>query len=253
MDKDVISEIKKKREFSGLPDSIIERVAGIVSEDVKESRALLRKYFGVFLTNKVLKAKGSPEDILKTHMSSKKRDYEEFYREIFSGLGKIGSVIDLGAGANGFSYGYLKKRLGNINYLAVEAAGQLVNNMNRCFKDRGFENAHASREDLFEIKKIVKLLKGFENAKPRIVFMFQVVDALENLEKDFSKKFILEIFKECEKIVLTLPTESLGGRKKFVVQRNWIIDFLGENFVIEKDLKMNGERVIIIGKRQMIK
>jgi len=69
------------------------------------------------------------------------------------------------------------------------------------------------------------------------------------LEKDFSKKFILEISKECEKIVLTLPTESLGGRKKFAVQRKWIIDFLGDRFLIEKDFRMSGERVIVIKKK----
>jgi len=92
-------------------------------------------------------------------------------------------------------------------------------------------------------------LKGFEIAKPRVVFMFQVVDALEILEKDFSKKFVLEIFNECEKIVLTLSTESLGGRKKFAVQRKWIIDFLADNFVIEKDFKIGGERVIVVGKK----
>jgi len=66
------------------------------------------------------------------------------------------------------------------------------------------------------------------------------------LERDFSKKFILEIAEECEKIVLSLPTESLGGRKKFAVQRKWIVDFLEENFLIEKDFRMSGERVIVI-------
>jgi len=249
MNKELIAEIKKKREFSGLPNSIVERAAKMVGGDVKESRALLRKYFGVFLTNKVLKGKGSAEGILGAHMSSKKRDYGEFYREIFSDMEDVKSVIDLGCGMNGFSYGYLKKELGDVNYLAVEAAGQVVDNMNRYFKDRGLEKAHALREDLFETEKITNLLKGYEGYKPRVVFMFQVVDALENLERDFSKKFIMEISKECEKIVLTLPTESLGGRKKFVVQRKWIVDFLHENFKIEKDFRRDGERVIIIEKK----
>ena len=45
--------------------------------------------------------------------------------------------------------------------------------------------------------------------------MFQIIDALENLERDFSKKFIDEISKECELMVISLPIESLGGRKKF--------------------------------------
>lgn len=257
MRKELIEEIKKKREFSGLPDSIVERAAEVAKGDVKESRALLRKYFGVFLTNKVLKGKGTSEEILKSHMSSKKRDYEKFYGEIFSGIENVGSIIDLGAGMNGFSYDYLKEILGEVDYVAVEAAGQEVKHMNNYFAENKFP-ASAIVGDLFGVEKIKDLLK--KQGRDRVVFMFQVVDALENLEKNFSKKFILEISRECEKIVLSLPTESLGGRKKFAVQRKWIVDFLSprddsgepeENnrFVIEKDFRMDGERVIIIGKK----
>jgi len=51
---------------------------------------------------------------------------------------------------------------------------------------------------------------------------------------------------------LSLPTESLGGRKKFAVRRKWLVDFLEENFVIEKDFVMNGERIIYLntGRRK---
>jgi len=238
----IVKEIKKKREFSQLPDSIVKRAAEMAKGDVKKARALLRKYFGVFLTNRVLKGKG---DLLEAHMSSKKRDYAEFYREIFLDRGSVGSIIDLGCGVNGFSYGYLKKELGDVNYIGVEAAGQLVDYMNSYFDKNNF-SAKAIVGDLFEVDKVRELLK--DQKKPRVVFMFQVVDALENLERDFSKKFILEISGECERIVLSLPTESLGGRKKFVVQRKWIMDFLEENFVIEKDFSRDGERIIVLRK-----
>ena len=247
----LIEDIKKKK-ISSLPDSIIEKVAKLVNDDVKMARVLLRKYFGVFLTNRVLKAKGSADEILKMHISSSKRDYREFYTEIFSDIGVVGSVIDLGAGVNGFSYSSLKKRLGNVNYVAVEAVGQLVENMNNYFEGENF-SAKAICENLFNIENILKILK--EQEKPRVVFMFQIIDALENLEKNFSKKFILEISKGCEWIVLSLPTESLSGRKKFDVNRKWILDFLsskddsGEpdgNFNIRKDYSSNGERLIIV-------
>ncbi len=245
MNKELISEIKKKKEFSKLPDSIVERAAEMAKGDVKDSRALLRKYFGVFLTNKVLKGKGTYDDLLKVHMSSKKRNYEEFYSEIFSDIENVRSIIDLGAGLNGFSYSYLSDIIGEVDYLAVEAAGQEVDHMNNYFKENKF-SAKAVVGDLFQIEKIKDLLK--KQKKDRVVFLFQVVDALENLERDFSKKFISEIFEECEKIVLTLPTESLGGRKKFAVQRKWIVYFLKEKFVIEKDFQMSGERVIVLCK-----
>jgi hypothetical protein len=247
----LVDEVKKKREFSKLPDSVVERAIGIVGDDVKEVRALLRKYFGVFLTNRVLKGKG---DLLGSHMSSKKRDYEKFYGEIFlqEGMGaeymrNISSVIDLGAGVNGFSYGYLKDAIGPVKYVAVEAAGQEVDHMNNYFEENDF-NAEAFCLDLFDAEKIKGVLR--KQGRDRVVFLFQVVDALENLEKDFSKKFLLEISKECEWIVLSLPTESLGGRKKFAVQRKWIMDFLGENFLIEKAFAMFGEKIIILKNKK---
>jgi len=234
-----IEEIKKKKEFSKLPDSIVERAADLAKGDVKEARALLRKYFGVFLTNRVLKGKG---DLLKIHMSSKKRDYVDFYNKIFEDTGDVASVIDLGAGVNGFSYRYLPR---GVSYVAVEAAGQLVDQMNKYFVDKGFD-ARAVCLDLFDVDGVLDILKDMKS--PRVVFMFQVVDALENLERNFSKKFILRISEECEKIILSLPTESIGGRKKFAARRNWIVDFLQENFIIKKDFDINGERVMCFCK-----
>ncbi len=240
----LISEVKKKREFSQLPDSIVKRALEISGEDIKETRALLRKYFGVFLTNKVLKGKLSGEEILKSHKSSMKRDYLEFYRRIFENIKDVKCVVDLGCGVNGFSYSYLKDILGDVDYFGIEASGQLVGQMNNYFKGNNFEKARAICRDLFDIEKIKKILKKQE--KNNVVFLFQVVDALENLEKDFSKKFILEISKECEFIVLSLSTESLSGRKKFEVKRKWIIDFLEDNFEIKDEFVMCGERVLVV-------
>jgi len=245
--KEQIIEVKKKREFSELPDSIVERALNLCSEDVKETRALLRKYFGVFLTNKVLKV--SDEEILKFHISSKGRDYKEFYSKIFDEGEKVGSVIDLGCGVTGFSYKILREVVGDVYYMGIEASGQLVKKVNDYFKYRGLESAHVIKEDLFNLENILKLLSQLEKNKPRIVFMFQVVDALESFEKDFSKKFILEISKECEKIVLSLPTRSLGGKTRFAVQRKWLTDFLDENFIVEKDFEIGGERVLIFRKK----
>ena len=241
MNDNLIKDVKRKKEFSRLPDSVVERAVGIAGDDVKEVRALLRKYFGVFLTNRVLKGKG---DLLGSHMSSKKRDYEKFYGEIFSDIDDVGSVVDLGCGANGFSYGYLPK---GVDYVGFEAAGQLVDHMNKYFEDNDF-SANAVVGDLFDVKSVLNILKTAK--RPRVVFLFQVVDALENLEKDFSKRFLLEISKECEWIVMSLPTESLGGRKKFAVQRKWMMDFLEENFLIEKEFAMFGEKIIIIKNKK---
>jgi len=255
----LVDDVKKKKEFYGLSDSIVSRALDLSDGDIKKSRALLRKYFGVFLTNRVLRfaksritSRGS-QNILGMHMSSRKRDYERFYGDIFSVIGGVGSVIDLGCGVNEFSHKYLPR---GISYVGVEAVGQLVELGNNYFKKEDY-NGRIVHLDLFDVEKVVDLLIGAE--KPRVVFMFQVVDALENFERNFSKRFILGIAKECEWIVLTLPTESLGGRKKFVVQRKWMLDFLSslddfggvdKNFSIKGSFASKGEKIIILKNKK---
>jgi len=241
-----VLEVKKKREFAGLPDSIVSRAVDLSSGDVKVARALLRKYFGVFLTNRVLHFARSQitghksQEILEVHISSKKRDYGEFYERIFSVVGDAGSVVDLGCGVNGFSYKYLPN---DVSYVGVEAVKQLVDLTNVYFREEDYDG-RVVYLDLFDVEGVKGVLKSCK--KPRVVFMFQVVDALEGLERNFSKRFISEIAEECEWIVLTLSMESLSGRNKFVVQRKWLLDFLKSNFLIEGDFTSRGERIIIL-------
>jgi hypothetical protein len=241
MDSKLVEKIKCKKEFSGLPDPIVERALVLCDGDFKETRAFLRKYFGVFLTNKVLKGKG---DLLKFHISSKKRDYKEFYRRIFDeiGGGNAKSVIDLGSGVNGFSYSYLPE---GIEYVGVEAVKQVVENLNIYFKKENF-CARAVWLDIFDVFSVLEILKKAK--RPRAVFMFQIVDALEVFERDFSKRFILEVMDECEWLILSLPTESLSGKSNFAVKRKWLIDFLSQNFFVRKDYEVNGERILIVEK-----
>ena len=63
---EIIKKIKSKKELSELPDSIVKKVIEKFEKNkipeeflIKEVRSNLRKYFGVFLTNKVL----NPKDI----------------------------------------------------------------------------------------------------------------------------------------------------------------------------------------------
>ncbi len=237
---DLVGEVKKKKEFSGVPDSVVGRALCESKDDVKEARALLRKYFGVFLTNRVLHKSGNKLDV---HISSKKRDYGEFYGEIFSGIRDVKSIVDLGCGVNGFSYEFLPR---GVSYVGVEAAGQLVDQMNIFFKDNYFDG-RAICGDLFDLDLVRGIL---EKAKcPRVVFLFQVVDALENMERNFSLKLIGEIMKNCEVLVLSLPLVSLGGGKKFAVKRKWLMDFLAENYNVLRDFEMFGERILVVQKK----
>jgi hypothetical protein len=246
--EDIVKEIKKKREFSELPDEIVTRFAEIAKGDVKTARALLRKYFGVFLTNKVVRAKGAYGDILAAHISSKKRTYDSFY-ELFTEERDFSSIIDLGSGVNGFSYPYLSKIFGKIPYFAIEASGQIVRNTNSFFEKNGFPGEVFSG-DLMDVHLVGSVFAKAPGK--RLIFLFQVVDALENLERNSSKKFLEYLasrMNSADLLILSLPVESLGGKKKFFVNRKWLLDFLEGFFTTERDFEEFGERFLVLRKK----
>jgi len=242
----LIDKIREKKEFQNLPESLIFKVLNLKEinkkngeDKIKESRAFLRKYFSVFITNKLIKGKLQDGEILKKHISSKRRNYVHLYNRI---LKNEGAVIDLGAGMNGFSYKYLN----NVRYVAIEAIKVFVEAMNHYFKENSL-NALAFQEDLFNLDKVLEIIKNERGKK--VVFMFNLIDALEKIERDYSKKLILEASKNVDKIVLSLPTKSLSGKTIFHTNREWILSFLKENFFILDDFEEFGERFIVFRKR----
>ncbi|MDD5589037.1 MAG: hypothetical protein PHP92_03180, partial [Candidatus Nanoarchaeia archaeon] len=240
-----------KREFSQLPEKDIEIAFSHyenrqTSEDekVKLTKELLRKVFSAFISQKLLSLKNKePEWILRKHISTRERlpYYEKIYQRIFTD-DKKASVIDLGAGINGFSYKFFNEK---INYTAIESVGQLVELMNFYFKQNklGGKAIHLS---LFEKEKVKEIIR--EQKKPRIVFLFKVIDALESLKPNYSKELISEIVPISDKVVVSFATRSLGSREKFKAKRNWIVDFIKENFNVLDDFEIGGERYIIFGK-----
>jgi len=260
MSEYIIKKISEKKEFSKLPKSVIKRVLNlkevkkecVEKEKVKKARAVLRKVFTAFLTRKILKNKFKKGDfklILKSHYSTKERDYKQIYLRIFQNLKEVKTIIDLGSGVNGFSYVYLKETLGSeINYLAVEAVKQVVEIMNNYFKENKF-NAKAIYQDLFEVKEVLKIIK--KTQKPRAVLMFNIIDSLELVERNFSKKFILEVFEildRKDRIVLSFPFKSLSKKKQFKANRSWLVKFVEENFQILDNFDSGSERFFVLTK-----
>ena len=248
----LIEEVKKKKEFSGLPNSLVESVLKEFEYEVdnktkvKETRAKLRKYFGVFLTNKVVKPKDieNYEAILKSHKSSAKRDYNDFYRKLFD-VKKFETVIDLGCGANGFSYPYLLEENGKIRYVGVEASNILVKNMNDFFKRENY-NAEAVWLDLLELNKVKKLIEQSKGNK--CILCFQVIDALERLEENYGSKFleeILSLMSRKDLLIVSFPTSNLSGRRELAAKRNWVVKFLEDKAKV-KEISMYEEKFLMI-------
>lgn len=117
--------------------------------------------------------------------------------------------------------------------------------MNFYFKKNKL-NAKAIHLSLFEKEKVREVIK--KEKKPRIVFLFKVIDALEALKRDYSKELISEIAPIADKIAVSFATKSLGNREKFRVKRNWVIDFIKEEYRILDDFEFGGEKYIIFSK-----
>ncbi len=254
MNKSILDEIRKKREFSQLPEIDIkmayeqfEKKQITDDEKIKLTKELLRKIFSAFVSKKLLSPKNKdPEWILRKHISTKERMpfYKEIYKRIFREIKKA-SVIDLGAGINGFSYKFFKEEELEIDYTAIESVGQLVELMNFYFKKNKL-NGKSFHLSLFESEKVKKII--LKEKKPRIIFLFKVIDALESLKRDYSKELIQNLSKISDKIVVSFPTKSLGSRQKFKANRNWISEFIYENFIVSDDFELGGERYLIFNR-----
>ena len=260
---ELIKKVMKKREFSRLPERDVMLAFGKFDngkygdeEKVKLTRELLHKVFGAFASQKLLSPKSKDvEWILRKHLSTRERlpYYEKVYDRLLKGFEKV-SIIDLGAGINGFSYNYFEK---DVNYIGVEAIGQLVDLMNDYFVKEKIEGK-AVHLSLFELEKIKKLIKEVKGNK--IVFLFKTVDCLEMLKKDYSKKLVSGIVDLVNtqgghenlsrgRVVVSFATKSMGKGTRFRANRNWFFDFVKKDFKVLDDFEIGGERYLVFSKK----
>jgi len=261
--KDLIKEIKKKKEYSSIPDSEVERILDIFNQEKKKyterekfklTREMLMKLFSGTMSKKLLSPKilekKSADDILKKHLSTRERFdyYKDIYSRIFRDF-KLNeeervSIIDLGAGINGLSYNKFPEDF-EVNYVGVEVVGRLVDLMNEHFKKQGLEkNAQAVQESLFNLEEIKKIIR--ETNRPRVIFLFKILDSLEFRERDYTKKLLFELSElDIKGFVLSFATESYIKKEKFKAKRKWIQNFIKENFQVVDDFELGGERYIV--------
>ncbi|MCA9487441.1 MAG: hypothetical protein KC516_00590 [Nanoarchaeota archaeon] len=254
MDKPkLIERITEKKEFSRLPEKDVEMIFEKFNkpyltdlEKIKKTRDLLRKVYSVFASGKLLTLKNRDSEwILKKHISTRERFpfYQEIYNKLLGDYKKSLTVFDLGCGVNGFSYSFFPFSL---NYFGVESIGQLVDLQNHYFKSEKIRGL-VIHESLFNLEKIKKILSKGKGKK--IIFLFKVIDSLEMVERNYSKKFLEEVSSKVNKIVVSFATRSLMKRSKFRVNRNWIYYFIKENFNLEEDFEIGAERYLVFSKR----
>lgn len=247
---EIIEKITEKKDFSKIPKEDVlraykkfEKRQCSEEEKIRLTRDLLRKIYSAFTSKKLLSIKDKEEEwFLRKHLSTRERlgFYSKLYEKLFFSIPKC-SVIDLGCGINGFSYKYFPKKT-RINYVGVEAVGQLSDLLNFYFNKNQI-NARVIHESLFEMDKIKKIIEAQE--KPRVIFLFKVIDSLEMLERDYSKFFLKELSSICDKIIVSFATRSMKKQDKFKVNRKWIINFIKDNFELLEDFYLGNERYLI--------
>lgn len=258
MDKVTYERIAQKKEFSQIPKKDIEKAFGLfekrqTSEEdkIKLTRDLLRKVYFAFGSLKLLNLnileKKSAEEILLKHISTRERlsYYSDLYKKIFQEYRSC-SVIDLGAGINGLSYNYIKEVCSKVNYMGVEAVGQLVNLMNEYFENKNL-SGKAICESLFDLEKIIKIIKT--QKEPRIIFLFKTLDSLEMIQRNYSKEMLNEIVPLADKVVVSFATSSLISKTKFKVKRYWFENFINENFKVLDNFELGNERYFVFKKK----
>lgn len=252
---DIITKIKEKKEFKNLPDDIVLFVLNDFknikdeSEVIKKSREKLRKYFGVFLTNKIVKPKNILDFdlILKSHISSSKRDYNLFYSELFEfDFKKFDCVLDFGCGVNGFSYPYLQKILGNVDYVGFDASFEVVKNTNLFFEKKKITNGQCFHKSLFNFEEFNSFFKANQT---KCIFCFQVLDALDKLKNNFSLeflKYLKSLMKKDDIIIISSSLESISGKTSFRAKRKKLLEFVNLEFDILKDFNLYKEHFLIL-------
>jgi hypothetical protein len=257
MDKEeLVERIMQKPELKELPKEDIEMAFSLCfkkeysdREQIKCTREILHRAYGAFGSRKLLVTSSNPgqskernpEWILRKHLSTRERlpYYPEIYDRILKDFN--GTIFDLGAGVNGFSLNFIP----NVKYLGIEGVGQLVNLMNDYFEKQKF-NAKAIHLSLFNLEKLKKIIKQEKGKK--IIFLFKVLDSLECLKKDYSKEFLLEISSLADKVAVSFATRSMISKRPFKAKRNWIINFIRDNFKILDEFEKGGEKYICFAK-----
>jgi hypothetical protein len=97
------------------------------------------------------------------------------------------------------------------------------------------------------LEKVKQIINKTE--KPRIIFLFKVIDSLEMLEENYSKKLLNEIVPLADKVAISFATRSIGNRGRFKARRNWIVDFIRDNFKILNDFEISGERYLVFERK----
>lgn len=225
----LISEIKEKRELSGLSDAIIEEslenymikrkigrkmLLNLSKKDrkiiVKEIRSDLRLLHGRFQASQksreAMLKENKIDDLLKTHSSTKERI--PFYPKIKSIFGelKVKSVLDLGCGLNPLALANTE-----LEYYASD-----INEEDLLLVKKFFDKNKIKGKTFFcDLRKI----DYAEMPDADMCLLFKLLDILEKKGHNLAGEIIEKI--RCKYILASFSTKKLSGKPMNKPRRVW--------------------------------
>ena len=234
--KDLINEIKKKKELSDISEEVIRDVLKEYLEKksiqipkskkgkkiiIKEIRAELRNYTGrfqkKFSTRKRLSLlkENKIEELLKTHSSTKERLESDSFKILISALKKISpdSILDLACGINPLK---ISTEFPNSKYYASDIKEEELMLLKKFFKRNKING------EVF----VADIRKDKEYPSVDVCLILKVLDIIEKKGHKKSKNLLINL--NCENIIISFATKTLSGKLMRITERKWLESILKE-------------------------
>ena len=190
-------------------------------EAVKAVRAELHKSYALFWS-------------ADTHRSADERAefYDVLYKKIFAVTGKATVILDVSAGLNPFHFPFKDFKC---EYIATELS------LEDCKKIEAFFKKNKIKGQALQ----VDLKKDFYLPAADVVFLFKILDSIENKGHKIAEKIIKSL--DAGHAVVSFATRTVGDKKMSFPRRRWfevmierlgfkysVIEFSNEIFYIIK-------------------
>lgn len=224
--EELIAEIQKKKELSGISSEVIKNIlenklrklpSQILSPKkekqlIKEIRAELRTLVGQFqLSLKKRKAflnEKKWQEILNTHLSTKERIASGGYKIIKNIIknNNISSILDIGCGLNPLAIA-----TPDIHYTAIDIKQDELEIIGQFFKNNNINGKTIAKD-------IRELPISFPSAD--LCLILKVFDIIEEKSHRLSEEIIANL--NCKYILISFPTKKLSGRHMNKPRRLWL-------------------------------
>jgi len=266
MKNNLLNQIKKNKKYKFISDAVVKKEIKDYLKDnknasekkaIKYIRSKLHKTYSVFQTKKKKKINNLLEELKKTKtkkefleiinnllssvISTKERlkEYPLIYKNIFKITGNPKTITDLGAGLNPFSTPYMNlKKLKYNSYDIDENDIKLLNKFFKIIKIKG----KASILDIRDNSKI-------SNLPPTdIIFLFKVIDLIDNKNHKPSEELINQLIKKTKFIVVSFATKTVTRKEMNFPDRKWFELMLERNSLKFKNFQTENEIFYVISK-----